>query len=89
MKLIIALYLSTLLLTNFAFASLSDSCKDLNECVKKVSEITSKKYLYTIKLKGSLEGTKNITLNKDNADELLSYALNQNGYTRIVINESS
>ena len=69
--------------------SLEDACSNLNKCVDAVSELTGKKYLYNGKLKGSLASSNNLELTKENADQLFSFLLNENGYTRVPVGENT
>ena len=61
-------------------------CQKLFECVPRVSKLTGKKYIYDSKgLKGAIDITENYKIDKNNADEFISLALNKNGYTRVPI----
>lgn len=62
----------------------ADECIELGKCVEYVSKLTGKKYLYDSKnVKGGLQATSNITIIAENADTLLTYILDLNGYARV------
>lgn len=62
-------------------------CPNLASCVKSVSELLNQKYIFTGELKGSVQSSQNIEINKDNAEFLLSHMLYLNGMTRVPLNQ--
>ena len=77
------MFLIALTLMSFV-AMAADECAELGKCVEYVSKLTGKKYLYDSKaVKGGLQATSNTTINAENADTLLTYILDMNGYARI------
>jgi type II secretory pathway component GspD/PulD (secretin) len=87
MNKMLPLFLFTLLAFNTAYAAKGSSCNDIDSCIKIVSKLTGKSYVYTEKLKGSVSMTDEFTLNENNADSIMSKILNLNGYTRIPLTE--
>lgn len=74
--------ISFLLLMSFAVHA--NECVDLTKCIEYISKITGKKYLYDNHgVKGGLQATTNFQLTADNADNLFTYILDMNGYSRI------
>lgn len=68
---------------SFGGSSFSSKCPDLASCIKAVSEITGQKYIFDSSVKGKVEATSNMEINRDNAELLLTKALHFNGYTRV------
>ena len=60
-------------------------CKSLKSCSKVASRVLDQKYFYSGDLKGSVELSKGLVLNKDNAEELFTDFLNMHGYTRVEV----
>lgn len=60
-------------------------CQNLSECVDTVGKLTNTRYLYTEKFKGSTQSSSNVIVDKENADEILSLYLYENGYARIPV----
>ena len=77
------------LLAQAAFAKKKASSVNLIKYVEKVSKLTGQKYVYGKSLKGSITLTSNYKLTKDNADSTLSLILNENGYTRVPLQEDN
>lgn len=67
--------------------NLKTKCKNLVACAQSVSKLTGKEYLYPEKFTGKVRGTEGIELTAKNADTLYSYILNENGYTRILLED--
>ncbi|GEM_PF-3436473 len=84
------LLLSSLLLSP-AFAradSVKARCPDLEKCALAVSELTGEKFVYdAIALKGPIQATPNFELTKENADEIFTQMLDQNGFSRVPLSE--
>jgi hypothetical protein len=82
------IYLATLLSTNSEASTFASKCPNLTECTKAVSQLTGEKYLFN---KRDYEivatSTGNLELTKENAIELLTRALYDEGYTRVPMNE--
>ncbi len=62
--------------------------RKLREMISKATEVTGINYLLPKDFKGDFETSKEIKITQQNADEIISLALNRNGYTRIKINET-
>lgn len=77
------------LITTLPVYAKGKSCEALSDCVEKVSKLTGKKYLFANKLKGFTKSTANFSITKENADNFISRALHQNGYTRIPLKEKN
>jgi general secretion pathway protein D len=59
-------------------------CTKLDQCIKKVANLTETTYLYDNKIiKDSGFSSHKFTLTKENADLYISHLLNANGYTRV------
>jgi len=69
-------------------ASFNEKCPNLAACVKAVSELTGQKYVYDKNIKDiASTATANLELTKDNAEELFSYALSAEGFSRVPMAE--
>ena len=78
-----------LLLIGLSISSIQAKEKrKLREMVSKATEVTGITYLLPKDFKGDFETSKEIKITQENADEIISLALNRNGYTRIKINET-
>lgn len=71
-------------------ASFNDKCGTLAACVKSVSELTGQKYIYDKKdLEMKSAASPNLELKKENAEELLTFALSSESYTRVPLTEAN
>ncbi len=86
-KTLIMLSLSSLIPVSSAFAAKDTKCNEIDSCIKLVSKLTGKSYLYTDKVKGQVHMTDELELSRENADSFISKVLNLNGYTRIPLTE--
>lgn len=76
-----------LILLVLSFNALGATCKKLNECVELGSQLTGKKIIYDKKiLPFTYELNESLELNKENADKVLSEALNIFGLAKIPTN---
>ena len=67
-----------------AFAdSFEAKCPDLPACAKAVAELTGQKYVFDGDLKGRSYATPNVELTKENAELLLTTALDRGGFARV------
>ncbi len=80
----IILVLSGLILSCQIFAK--GEGENLKSLVERTSKLTGVQYIFPDNFKGKMNGTNNLKINKDNADEVLSLTLNKSGYTRIKVN---
>ena len=76
-------FLMTLLFIT-SFSLQANECLELGKCIEHISKLTGKKYLYDAReIKGGLQSSSNTEINSENADNLLTYILDLNGYARI------
>jgi len=69
-------------------SSFASKCPNLTECTKAVSSLTGEKYLFNKRdYEVSVTSTGNLELTKENAVELLTRALYDEGYTRVPMSE--
>ena len=61
----------------------AEACPDMVTCVKSTSEVTGQKYLFDAELKGSAQATANLEFTAENADLLLTKALDLNNLARV------
>jgi len=67
--------------------NLKTKCSTLEQCAETVSLLTDRQYIYPSKLKGKIKGTEGVDFTAENADSLYSHILNENGYTRILLED--
>lgn len=80
------LLLSVFLLVSFSVQA--NECLELSKCIEYLSKLTGKKYLFDAKeMKGGLQASSNLVITSDNADNLFTYILDMNGYSRIPMPE--
>jgi type II secretory pathway component GspD/PulD (secretin) len=79
----------TLLFAPAAFAdSVKTKCPDLEKCANAVAELTGSKYVFDgAMLKGPVQATANFEMTKENAEEVFTQMLDQNGFTRLPLSE--
>lgn len=79
-----------MILLTISFNLHANECLELNKCIEYVSKLTGKKYIYDAKeVKGGFQATSNTQINDKNADNLFTYILEINGYTRVPTNENN
>ena len=80
--------MATLFSTSSPAASFASKCPNLLECTKSVSNLTGEKYIFNKRdYEVVVTSTGNLELTKENAVELLTRALYDEGYTRVPMNE--
>lgn len=96
MKMIKPILMTSLLFTGTAYAKSgnkkikkSNKCKTLKGCTNVASRILGQNYFFSKDLKGEVVLTKDLTLNKDNAENLYTEFLNIHGYTRVQVGEKT
>jgi len=62
-------------------------CTDIPACAKYVGELLGQKYIFSTETHGRMDATANLEINKDNAELLFTTMLNENGFTRVPLNE--
>lgn len=67
--------------------NLKTKCNNLEKCAETVSQLTNRQYIFPGKLKGKVSGTEGVDFTAENADSLYSQILNENGYTRILLED--
>lgn len=68
--------------------SVKSKCPDLEKCAHLVAALTGGKYIYDGESpKGVVRATENFEMTKENADEVFTLMLNQEGYTRLPLSE--
>lgn len=76
------------LIFSFNIFAEKKTCTKLETCVNLAAKLTKKNYLYGKKLKGNINASANFKFTKKNADKLISLILNENGYTRIPLEDN-
>jgi general secretion pathway protein D len=88
---IIALFTAVIIPSFFAFTAdagnLKTKCNTLTKCAETVSQLTNRQYIFPGALKGKILGTEGVDFTAENADSLYSQILNENGYTRILLED--
>jgi hypothetical protein len=70
--------------------SVASKCPDLDKCAHAVSALTGIKLVYDPGvLKGSIQATSNFELTKENAEVIFTQMLDQNGLTRVPLDEAN
>lgn len=67
--------------------NLKTKCATLEKCAETVSQLTDRQYIFPGKLKGKIKGTEGVDFTAENADSLYSHILNENGYTRVLLDD--
>ena len=67
---------------------IKNPCSTLTSCTDHVSNLLGHKYIYTDKLEGNTQFSKNVRLNKENIEKYFSESLNLNGYTRVKLEDN-
>lgn len=68
--------------------SVQSACSNLEKCTLATAEISGSKYLFDGNLKTvEISASPNFEFTKENAEEILSQMLDQNGFTRIPLSE--
>lgn len=74
--------------TSYAAPTFNSKCPNLEACTKAVSDLTGEKYIFNKRdYEIRATATNNVKITKENAVELLSRALFDEGYTRVPMSE--
>lgn len=88
---IIAIITAVVIPSFFVFTAdagnLKTKCSTLEMCAETVSQLTNRQYIFPGQLKGKILGTEGVDFTAENADSLYSQILNENGYTRILLED--
>jgi hypothetical protein len=69
--------------------SVKSKCPDLEKCALSVAELTGAKFVFDgTLLKGAIQASANYELTKENAEEIFTQMLSQNGFTRLPLTEA-
>lgn len=77
------LIIPTIFFTLLGTAEAKQQCSELEKCIELVSQLTGDKYLLDKDVKGKIGFSKNYKITKENANDFISFTLNNSGYTRI------
>ncbi|MFT6068519.1 MAG: general secretion pathway protein D [Bacteriovoracaceae bacterium] len=88
---IIALFTAVIIPSFFVLTAdagnIKTKCSTLEICAETVSQLTNRQYIFPGNLKGKFLGTEGVEFTAENADSLYSHILNENGYTRILLED--
>ena len=63
--------------------SFAERCPDIAACANYVGQLLEQKYVFDKDIKGSIQSTSNVDINRDNAELLFTFMLYNQGFTRI------